>query len=118
MATLPIRLKINADALAELELCEYGSYEDNIQGDTRLEEYAIREDGTYLKHIVELIQERTAKNAVTLRTQEEVDEFFAQMASGTFGLRKPRTALRVWDELAPLASPEVVARYPRGTVCY
>ena len=96
----PIRLRFKAAHLEELHSCEFGSYEDHIRDDERVGEYADR------LHIVEII-ERSGKTFVELRNQFEVDEFFAQATSGTFGLYHPRVCLRIFNELLPHISDEV-----------
>jgi hypothetical protein len=93
MNTYPIKVRMKKHHLQELHDCEYGSYEDHIKDDERLEEYA---DGRL--HIVEII-ERSGKTVVELRDQNEVDEFFAQATSGTFGLYHPLVCLRVFNQL-------------------
>ena len=100
MTTFPIKIKMRGEHLEELRECEWGSYEDNIR-DERLGEYA---DGRL--HIVEIIQ-RGGRTVVELRNQHEVDEFFAQATSGTFGLYHPGVCRRIFNELLPHISDEV-----------
>jgi hypothetical protein len=101
---------MNTAALQELHSCEYGSFEDNILHDaTRLNEYA---DG--LLHIVEIIERSPWRTRVDLQNQDEVDEFFAQTVTGTFGLYCPGIGQRIFDELEPLCSDKVPAWIRRG----
>lgn len=97
----PIKLRFKRHHLEELHSCEYGSYEDNIRDDERLGEYA---DGRL--HIVEII-DRGGKTVVELRDQQELDEFFGQATSGTFGLYHPLVCLRIFNQLRPHISDEV-----------
>lgn len=106
MTQFPITVRMAREALQELHSCEYGSYEDNVgyRGDERQGEYA---DGTL--HIVELIERSPFKTVVRLENQAEVDEFFAQAVSGTFGLYHPGVCQRIYDELLPHVSDAVPA---------
>lgn len=110
----PIRVRMSAKAMSELENCEYGSYEDHIHSDgTREEPY---DDGSL--HIVELIQRSPSKSYVDLQDQREVDEFFGQACTGTFGLYHPRICLRIYDELRPHASEKVAEAVSRYSIGY
>ena len=112
MTEYPVKVTMSSKAMTELRECEYGSYEDNVgyAGDERQGEYA---DGTL--HIVELIDRSPHKTVVYLQSQAEVDEFFAQAVSGTFGLYCPGVCQRIYDELLPLVSdavPEWIRKSP------
>ena len=100
-ATFPVKLRFKRHHLEELHSCEYGSFEDNIRDNERLNDYA---DGRL--HIVEII-ERGGATFVELRDQKELDEFFAQSTSGTFGLYHPRVCLRIFHSLIKHISDDV-----------
>lgn len=117
----------------ELEACEYGSYEDHI----RLEKCescegsgcgiklrtvcaACNGRGRVVKrlepydkgrlHIVELLQRDKSKSRCRLQTAEEVNEFFVQACTGTFGLYHLSTLRRIYKELAPYVDAKTKAR--------
>jgi len=105
---------MSAAALEELHSCEYGSYEDHVHADdSREEPYA---DGTL--HIVEIIERSPFKTVVELRSQDEVDEFFGQALTGTFGLYHCGIALRLYDELLPLVSERAAAAVSKSSIGY
>lgn len=129
MTTFPIKVRMSSAALQELEECEYGSFEDHIapegqrhhradiedtsEDGSRCGEYA---DGTL--HIVEIIQRSPFKTVVYLENQNEVDEFFGQACTGTFGLYHLGTCLRVYRELLPHVSEKAKAAVNPGTIGY
>lgn len=114
----PVKVRMSSAALSELHACEFGSYEDHIaepgtrhsradiedsnEDGSRCGEYA---DGRL--HIIELIDRSPYKTIVLLNNQAEVDEFFAQAVSGTFGMYHPGVCQRVFDELSDLVSDDV-----------
>lgn len=109
-----MKVRMSSSALAELEGCEYGSFEDHVGRDGKREP-------PYDKgrlHIVELIQRSPFKTVVELRSQAEIEEFFSQACTGTFGLHCTKACQRVWDQLAPLVSESVRAKVPRGMIGY
>ncbi len=107
-------IKMSRAAFDELHSCEYGSYEDNICGeDGRLDEYA---DGSL--HIVEILERSPFKTVCHLYSQHEVDEFFGQCCTGTFGLYHLGVCIRVFDELEPLVSEQARKMVNRGTIGY
>lgn len=112
--TYPVKIKMRSSALTELHSCEYGSYEDHIRADdSREEPYA---DGTL--HIVELIDRSPYKTVVYLENQAEVDEFFGQACTGTWGLYCLGTALRIHDQLLPLVSEQAAKAVNRSSIGY
>ena len=123
-ADFPVRVRMGAAALSELTECEYGSYEDHIHsdgaiGEIREGEYGEREfgdHGDYRRHIVELIERGGHKTVVILKNQDELDEFFVQSMTGTWGLTHERTAVRVFDELTDFVSPYKRHNISRGSI--
>lgn len=112
MITFPVKVKMRREAMDELHSCEYGSYEDHIHADdSREEPYA---DGTL--HIVELLERSPFKTVVYLENQEEVDEFFGQACTGTFGLYFRGTCLRIYDQLLPLVSEQAAKMVSRSSI--
>lgn len=110
----PIRVRMSSAAMDELHSCEYGSYEDHIHGDdSRDEPY---DDGKL--HIVELIERSPYKTVVQLENQDEVDEFFGQACTGTFGLYFLGTCLRIYNQLLPLVSESVAKDIKRYSIGY
>lgn len=114
MTTYPVKIKMRSDALSELHSCEFGSYEDHIHADDSRE--APYDDGTL--HIIELIDRSPFKTVVYLEDQAEVEEFFGQACTGTFGLYFPGTCLRIYDELVPLVSEEAAKMVNRSSIGY
>ena len=110
----PIRVRMSSAALAELHSCEYGSYEDHIHADDSREEPY--DDGTL--HIVEIIERSPYKTVVQLENQDEVDEFFGQACTGTFGLYHVNICLRIYRELLPHVSEKAAAAVNPGTIGY
>ncbi len=112
--TYPVKIKMRSSALEELHSCEYGSYEDHIHADdSRDTPY---DDGTL--HIVELIDRSPFKTVVYLENQAEVDEFFGQACTGTFGLYYLGTCLRIYNQLLPLVSESVAKSIKRYSIGY
>ena len=112
--TYPVKIKMRSDALQELHSCEYGSYEDHVHADDSREEPY--DDGTL--HIVELIERSPFKTVVYLENQDEVDEFFGQACTGTFGLYYLKTCLRIHDQLLPLVSEQAAKMVSRSSIGY
>lgn len=113
-AEFPIRVRMGAAALTELHSCEYGSYEDHIKQDgTREGEYA---DGTL--HCVEIIERGGHKTVVILKSQDELEEFFAQAMTGTWSMYCLRTAQRIYRELEDYCRPENIRYCNYGTLGY
>jgi len=108
-----IKIRMHPLALDELRECEFGSYEDHIQGKNRTAPY----DKGRL-HIVELINRTNNKSVVTLDNAEECDEFFVQACTGTFGLYHPGVCLRIWDTLAAHVSEKTRNRISRNSIGY
>lgn len=128
----------------ELMFCEFGSYEDHIQGRTCMKcvgrgkcddgvGYAIRcpackgsgsvdeRQEPYDKgrlHIVELIQRDKSKTCVHLDSEEEISEFFVQACTGTFGLYHLRTLQRIYKQLEPFVAADVKGRISYGSLGY
>jgi len=97
-------VRMSADALAELRECEWGSYEDHEQTPRAC------------LHIVELIDRSPFKSVVHLYSQAEIDEFFEAACTGTFGLYRRKTCLRIFYQLRPLASTELQSRIKGGSI--
>lgn len=114
MTTYPVKVKMRRSAMDELHSCEYGSYEDHVHADDSREEPY--DDGTL--HIVELIERSPHKTVVYLENQAEVDEFFGQACTGTFGLYHTNICLRIYDELLPLVSEAAANAVNRGSIGY
>lgn len=110
----PIRVRMSKGALEELHSCEYGSYEDHVHADDSREEPY--DDGTL--HIVEIIERSPYKTVVQLENQAEVDEFFGQALTGTFGLYHVNIALRLYRELLPHVSEKAKASVNPGSIGY
>lgn len=114
MTTYPVKVKMSRAAMDELHSCEYGSYEDHVHADDSREEPY--DDGTL--HIVELIERSPFKTVVYLENQTEVDEFFGQASTGTFGLYHVNVCLRIYRELLPHVSDKAKAAVNPGTIGY
>lgn len=114
MTTYPVKVKMSRAAMDELHSCEYGSYEDHVHADDSREEPY--DDGTL--HIVELIERSPFKTVVYLENQTEVDEFFGQACTGTFGLYHVNVCLRIYRELLPHVSDKAKAAVNPGTIGY
>jgi hypothetical protein len=110
----PVKVKMGRAAMDELHSCEYGSYEDHVHADDSREEPY--DDGTL--HIVELIERSPHKTVVYLENQAEVDEFFGQACTGTFGLYHLNICLRIYKELLPHVSAKAKAAVNPGTIGY
>lgn len=107
-------IRMGRAAFDELHSCEYGSYEDSIcSTDGRIDEYA---DGDL--HIVEILERSPFKTVCHLYSQHEVDEFFGQCCTGTFGLYHAGICFRVFDQLEPLVTDAARKMVNRGTIGY
>ena len=100
-----IVVRMRAAHLEELRECEFGSYEDHIRDDRREEPYR---DGRL--HIVELIDRSPCKTRVYLNTETEINEFFVQACTGTFGLYHLGALRRIYKQLAPFVSAKTKRR--------
>ena len=105
----PIRIKVSAPILEELQHCEYPSWEDLTSGLSDPAERPL-ESHTYA------VVKRSPRTVLVINTPEEADDVFYAVCSGTFQLYHYRTACRIADALKPHAKPETVARwrYPYG----
>lgn len=143
LTNFPVKVKMSRTAMDELHSCEYGSYEDHIVnaqckhckgigkfpcygGDQPcpkckgakhvVERRDPYDDGTL--HIVEILERSPYKTVVYLENQAEVDEFFGQALTGTFGLYHLNTALRLYRELLPHVSVEAAKAVRPGSIGY
>ena len=110
----PIRIRMSAATLAELEHCEYGSYED-CKGDAEHLARSFGEDARIEDHPVSVIA-NSKKTVLIIRNAAQADWMFYAVCSGTFQLHHLRVAQRIADALIQHATPETVARwrYPDG----
>lgn len=107
-------IRMRRRAFDELHSCEYGSYEDSICGtDGRIDQYA---DGSL--HIVEILERSPFVSVCHLYTQHEIDEFFGQCCTGTFGLYHAAICFRIFDQLEPLVSDDAKKMVNRATIGY
>lgn len=132
MSNFPIKVKMKAAILQELHSCEYGSYEDHVERSGNrhwmvdsYEDHEVSEDGSRCGryadgtlHIVEIIERSPHKTVVYLENQDEVDEFFGQALTGTFGLHHLQTALRLYRELVPHVSEAARKMVNPGNIGY
>jgi len=122
----------------ELHSCEYGSYEDHIVneqcgvckdfGPTPTPCPSCKGTGSVVKrlepydkgrlHIVELLERDTSKTRVYLDTEEEINEFFVQAFTGTFGMYHLGVAERLYKQLAPFVDAATRGRIPIGNLGY
>lgn len=128
----------------ELHSCEYGSYEDHIKssdchycrGTGKGQFLKWRKGGVVCRfcdgvgleetrqepydkgrlHIVELLERDKRKSRVCLQTEEEVNEFFVQACTGTFGLYHLSTLRRIYKQLAPFVDARTKARVTYGSL--
>jgi hypothetical protein len=107
-------IRMSAAAFDELHSCEYGSFEDNICGEHgRLDDYQ-----TGILHIIELIERSPFRTVCHLYSQNEIDEFFGQCCTGTFGLHHANICFRIFDQLEPLVSDHARKMVNRSTIGY
>lgn len=133
------KIRMPSAALLELLDCEYGSYEDHIRdvqcdrcmgsGERCMRTCGLcKGKGTVVErlepydkgalHLVEIVERSKHKTVVYLHTQEEVDEFFVQACTGTFGMRRKGICLRIHDLLELLASEQARKLVNRGNIGY
>jgi RecJ-like exonuclease len=138
-----IRVVMRPHILQELHDCEYGSYEDHVvdlkckpcEGFGKVVVRGVRGTcaacngkGTVLTrlepydkgrlHIVELIERSPYKSLVELQTEEEINEFFVQACTGTFGIYHLRTLQRIYKQLEPFVDVATKGRVSYGSLGY
>lgn len=108
----PIKIKVAAAILNELQACELPSWEDHNSPDVEPEALASRPLASHTYAVVE----RSPRTVLVINNQDEADDVFYAVCSGNFQLYHYRTACRIADALKPHAKPETVARwrYPYG----
>lgn len=108
-----ITLRLSSKAKEEFRSCEEGSYEDWCA--ERNANLRIRSASNRL-HVVEILDRDPRKTRIQINDNEEAKTVFVAIASGTFGLRCYKTAVRLYDELAPFVPEKTKAVWTRGKV--